>query len=903
MSRVGQCPSCRTIYELDDDAIGHVIDCQCGAALFVCDVAGFSEIPVCCTACGGEYVVDGDGAGEIVACECGENLTVPTAVLRQPISTNEENAVAVADAPSAGDDEDADDQVVQCPKCRKKYSVLEEDIGDEAECSCGCVFGIKRKQNGALIAQTIKASSASSAAEKDADEEDEGKPARRKKPVSLLNVIGVAAVGLLLLVSIIMFVTRNRGRELAEADKTERDGTGTPNKTPGAAAKPAPAAPKTDGGSTDSFRPPVMSPTAVTNRTNNTSAARPIPDPGPAAAADGGSSLALLAPPPDPPLPQPKPARAIVPIIPSGNRGLTFDRAYAEAFKAYEETNRLKTEAEQSGDAKAYHKQLGTTIGLLQQTLNLATRQAGNDKIDELRYLLAYLNFTAGRLAESAIYGGAVARWGDVGEAATQEAAMIALAATQEANETGWGDAGLGGELHQMRSVAEIIAERWPDHEQLDVIWMSLGQRYVAYGDSPNSANAYGRVSENSSHYGAAQLAAGRALWAQFRKNHAEGDDPFADPQQQLLELSDKLLSKGVEVVSTATKKPTVEIMSAKLSLAGIAMMRGDLESAESWLVDPPMSVVESIVVSNPADGNVKVSEGFLRPVFQTLFTIRTQQRDPAGAKAALEMMAGKLGSDAADFGKMFLSVAKDYIQQLVASPVVNREQFSTLSELIEPLKEHESTLTVSNVLWLGESWSKLAERARTPKLAQQCYGKAAAAYALAMNRSDFPAASRQAASIRRIELLRSSGELVEVVPMLESILKKSPNAFDVQIEAAETLQQLASDSSQPEQLAAAIDGPDGSPIWGWAKLVTTLHAASGADESDKQRDRLLKCQYNLAECQYLLAKASSDSTERDKLLSGCRRSLDRLVATTSPDREPWYSRLQELQKQASKDL
>ena len=153
MSRVGQCPSCHAIYELDDDAIGRVMDCQCGLALFVCDVAGFSEIPVCCTECRGQYVVDRDGAGEVVECECGEHLTVPSVVLRPPVNSPNVNPHVL----DSGQDPTPEEAVVACPGCGKQYSVAEEDFSDEAECRCGCLFRIKAKSDGTVFAQEIQA--------------------------------------------------------------------------------------------------------------------------------------------------------------------------------------------------------------------------------------------------------------------------------------------------------------------------------------------------------------------------------------------------------------------------------------------------------------------------------------------------------------------------------------------------------------------------------------------------------------------------------------------------------------------------------------------------------------------------------------------------------------------------
>ena len=92
MSRYGQCPACRTGYELEQEHIGRSLDCECGATLFAADVVGFSEIPVLCDQCDGEYVVDKDGAGETVECECGAHLTVPDVVFRMPVSSRGQSA-------------------------------------------------------------------------------------------------------------------------------------------------------------------------------------------------------------------------------------------------------------------------------------------------------------------------------------------------------------------------------------------------------------------------------------------------------------------------------------------------------------------------------------------------------------------------------------------------------------------------------------------------------------------------------------------------------------------------------------------------------------------------------------------------------------------------------------------
>ncbi len=646
MSRLGQCPSCRVVYELDDDAVGQVMECPCGAALFVCDVTGFTEIPVFCTECDGQYVVDHSGCGEVVQCECGANITVPTAVLRLPVSSPgtaptsllsrpDQSATVAQDGasqdgvPQGGASENTEPQdIVNCPSCGQRFSTTDEDLGDEAVCSCGCVFVVGAGSDGAVTAKPKR-----SANKPEDDDQPAAKPLRRKQHVSMVSIAGLAAVALLLLISIIMFATRERRKVAAKGSPQATESSSSPASA--SVSIPEGTAIKPNSLTAVAADSPLMSARqgTVTASQGTVSASQ-----GTGVNNSGGNqpskpadpTLAFLAPPSPRPLPQAKPARSLVPIIPAANRGLTFERAYAEAFAAYEATNRLKQAAKDSGDTDQYHEQLGLAMGLLQQTLELATKQPGNQNVNELRYLLTYLYFTAGRLPEASVLGEAVARWGDAKQPSTREAALIALAATQEANESAWGIAAAVGELDQMRVVADVIAARWPQDPQLDLIWMDLGQRYDAFGKPAGAADAFARVAKTSPHYGTAQLAAGSALWAQYRIAVADQSSANAGDDAKVLQRAETFLSNGVAAL-VSQKKPTMAIVSAKLTLARMAMLAGDLQQAESWLVNEPLSVTESISTSKSTETTAKVSEPFLRAVFETLFAIRTEQRDPAG--------------------------------------------------------------------------------------------------------------------------------------------------------------------------------------------------------------------------------------------------------------------------------
>ena len=149
-----------------------------------------------------------------------------------------------------------------------------------------------------------------------------------------------------------------------------------------------------------------------------------------------------------------------------------------------------------------------------------------------------------------------------------------------------------------------------------------------------------------------------------------------------------------------------------------------------------------------------------------------------------------------------------------------------------------------------------------------------------------------------------AAGKPGEAITVLERLLSDTPNAFALQIDAAEALQEKALAEGKPLELTKAIDGPAGksgqSPIWGWGKLVTTLHDVRYSADGEKSKEQFLKAQFNLVYCQWMIAKATSDETERQEKRDDVSRQLKKILATTSPDSEPWFSKLKQIDQEVS---
>ncbi len=862
MSRFGQCPACRKIHQIDVDDIGSVVHCQCGSTLFAADIVGFNEIPVFCSNCSGEYVVDRDGAGENVQCDCGQLLTVPNIVLRSRITRIGPAVAPPTNTPPANTNVTTKASTAEVQPAAKNISTSNNATADDS-----------------------------------ADDAEPDSPKRKRRAWSV-NAIGMIAAVLLLCFSMSFFLYK----QFAES-KHEQAAAGSKEPLVPISGSdglmkiemkmididfPRDDLASDDSRDDDSFNQPPRD--ESTDRASN--------------AKGTANGIKQFPPPKKQPLPPAKPSRQIVPIPKLPHAGVTFKRAYEEAFEAFEKTRAMEKasdkKADKDEDSSAYQKQLGLTIARLRLAMDKIGPQQSQKQITELYYLLTYVYFRAGRLPEAAVMAESTIRWGNLDNEATREAGLIGLAALQEANQTHWGLGDQVGELDLMNTLIDVYADRWPDDEQIDNMRLALAGAYERFDQPLKAVDLYRNTPVDSPHYVDSQFAAGNAMWGLYRTRISElpndADSAAYDSLVPLRDDAKALLTAGLRALGNQPKQLTPAAIVAKFNLVRIELNAGNPAAAESLLVDDPLAITKTIAAESKP-GVVKVNQALLRSVYETLFTIRFERGDTLAANEALAKMSSIEGvADAQQIGKLYVNVAADYIDQLLQRPHVTRQQLSKLSELIKPLQQQDGAMSVANTLWLGEAWSRLARRAATEELANRCYEKAAAAYKMAMSRDDFPQESMQSAMIRRMELTRQSGRVDETVDVLTELLRQSPNAFGLQIEATQALQNLAAKTGQVGMLWEVIDGSPQSPIWGWNKLIAVLHSQRQTEENTAtMTNRLMQCRYNLLWCRWQIARATIDPTIKQKRLDDLQRMKTRVKTTMKSDVEPWASRFDEL--------
>lgn len=904
MSRKGQCPACFETHSIDDDQLASVLRCGCGASLFVCNATGFQEIPVHCRQCGESYLVEPEDIGHSVECECGAEIEVFDTVLR-PAIKRDDATLQADEAESSRSEFDAEESasVISCPQCSSEYEVSLEDVGEIAECDCGLMFVVRNGDQGLIaVAEEGRADALPSQSETSPVFVVEEPPAEKKAKSSSASkskrgkstwplTLGISAVVAFFLFAVGMFYFSRSGGDEASAEKVAQPAS---ENRPQQVAGPTTIKP----GLLDQLLAAV--PVPVSESVSSDSAAGMgdvlITSPGSSstgAVAQSRSPFGARTLPRDLQLPSTAQPRPRVPIVPVRRPRLVFQSAYQEAFESYEELSAMMV-----GDQpkpEGYDVKLGETIALTKNAYKLAIEVEDVERRNELCYLLAYLSHTAGHLMEAAIYGEAAARWGDKSQPATHEAAMIALAATQEANATGWAAAEQVGELAQMEAIADLIQQRWPDDPQLDAIWLNLAQSYAAFGRPLLAAKAWLRLKPKSPEYPAALLAAGGAYWSHFL-NEASVESPDPEQMVDILKTAEKYLGKAVKLIGKDESEPMMNLLSAKLTLVKISGRLGDWDAVLERLTEQPFPLVDSIGVADDSQspGKLKVDDSFARSVFDHLYRARLAQGDLVGASDALDRLAQALGSENRDeVGRKRLQIATRQIERLRSQPSVTQDDVTTLERFLTSLDAHQAILSLPNRLWIAESWATLAEHADGDELAIACYAKAASGYADAMAQSDFPAASTQSAMLRRADLLRRSGSNRQSLEIIADVLEQTPNVIDLQMLACQSLQQLAFDENAIEPLRAAIDGSaedseiGGTSIWGWAELATSLHQLRYSEQgTPRHAAQLLEAQFHLARCQWLLANVTDDPGERTELLAKASRQVSRLLATTPADDE-----------------
>ena len=895
MTLSGQCPSCDTQHDLKEGDVGHILECDCGAVLLACRASSFAVIRFRCHRCQAKLRVQSSTSHEQVRCGCGEVLPIPKVVLKRPIRVLEAGGSGGSSLRRLTDRETSSASGFDVVKMNEMIADQKEQ---EETAKPSELHGAKREPF-SLGSDPLPSKPAEVVRRSDV-----GRVSGKR--VAWGSWLSTTAVLILLIYSMVAFFGRQSGRKQIASDQDQPQATG-------AAENKSESSSTADDAIEDQLK-----------RSGNFASVRKqtLPE----LAEDSESSLGrveyapsevsdkeeepvtLVLPVPIAYLaPKATAARQRVGIQPVKPPVGSLSRAVDLAFEAYQRTQDLvpATNAKRDSEqVEEYNTSLGETLGLIQHVHQRAVAEQEAEVTNTMRYLLTYPSYRAGHLPEAMVYDQSVVRWGDEEDPATLEAGMIALAAAQEACETQWGNSEELGELEQMRDLVSLIATRWPEDTQVNEMWMNLGYLYEAFNRPRQSISCYEQVRGDDAFRGRASIAAGLIAWRVSRNPdldtvaNASADIGGRQSSSNIASTVDwqketrRRLSEGLELLEGSNKenkpaKPNLSKSSveARLALAQSEFLAGNVSDSARWLRLSKSKRLEQILTLSPTQPDnekVVVTESTMTQAFELLIAIARSEKKTEEAQQLLTRMAERVGSTGKQSEASKLDLLKEIFAQTLSGQTINEKQVQQARSLTDSVLSGISSVPTETLLWIAESWGQIGQRVQISQVAVVSCRRAADLYFKAIQRVDFPASSRVQAQRRRAELLVEAGELSEGLSVLNELLAKTPNVISLQVDSAEILQELAMQSGETADLEAAMKGPSGfSTIWGWQRLVTTLHSLRWSENATELHAyQLLKSQYHLSECRYLYVKRMTDKFASKRELALLERSVKTIVDT-----------------------
>ncbi len=445
-------------------------------------------------------------------------------------------------------------------------------------------------------------------------------------------------------------------------------------------------------------------------------------------------------------------------------------------------------------------------------------------------------------------------------------------------------------EIGRLVNVANFIADTWPDGSVAEEALTTLVPVMVN-ADQLDHAHAMTlRISESSPHRGEAEFVTGQAMWGKHLRLQqqvaAEGgvvpEDVDVHWRRTLLEdLATKamqLLAAGYDRLS---ESPTVSTSNATalLSLAQAYVATSQHGKAVDVLEHVslgPMTLV------NAGDDAVK-NPVFIEETYRTALQAYVGSMGMGGqemmdkAKTAMAAMQELVGSDAAGKQRMlgiYVNLARNVETQMkAATPQAKQEMSQVFEAFLQELSAGSSEVGVLN--WVAETFAGLGSGFDDDpdvlnENAGKYYDRAIAAF---QNILSMPDLEPQVATQIKARMALVKAQMHDFEGSLndfEEILGNTPNALNIQVQAARLLQRWG--QSDPEKYKLAIlgdpaDGKQGGAVWGWGKIANT------AMRYQQFRDNFFEARYQMAECQFSLA-ASKQGKQRAKLLADAERNL-----------------------------
>ena len=460
--------------------------------------------------------------------------------------------------------------------------------------------------------------------------------------------------------------------------------------------------------------------------------------------------------------------------------------------------------------------------------LELADRRTDAAKLNEARYLMAWVLWEDGDDLESAKLAAGVATKSP-DDPIAESAAQLALAALQRIARQP-DDADLAEKASQrLEQLAGFAADRWPEGDAADAAQQVLLRRALDAGD----LDAAERVLDGVSGDRRPPLALHFAL---ARHERAVADKSDAGETIAALQKAydDAKRSKTPRLLSTATLYLAQAALDVRNARDAIELLEADGHGAIAALKSAD---------ANPALGQRAVV-AYARAV-----AVANAGRRVDRALGAIDAVAGELDSDARR--RLLLTIASNLRGDLKAARARGQQATGAGLRVAMAVLDRIDALGAggdwNSTLWMAQTRLELGEAAGESPAAREQLEAASAAFASLVERSEADPGfaptptSPLAARLQLAQCDRRLGKRREALDAFRALLAERPAMLDVQVAAAETLQEWGVESQSRDRIEASIAGdfPDASgknAVWGWAKIAAVAARASAPTRSSRRR-------------------------------------------------------------------
>jgi tetratricopeptide (TPR) repeat protein len=569
---------------------------------------------------------------------------------------------------------------------------------------------------------------------------------------------------------------------------------------------------------------------------------------------------------------------------------------------------------------KEWHEQLVSTAARLRRVLDAADARTDRRELNQARYFLAFVDYELGYNDEAAILADyAARRLHIINPELSREAARLALAAYEQEYEAR-SPAQRPVMVRIARPVAEFLIRNWPEQDRANEARITMARLCDRAKLYVEAAEWYANVTDGSELYAEAQIGAGREYWVASqsvpkRSTTARTGAPgTADPQiSELTAKAEKFLKNGIEKAGDAADangNPPGWLTVGKTELANLDIGLGRYDDAVKLLTDPPHSVVVSVAVTDEA---TRPSEGvkgrpFASYVFQSLLRAqigRHQVDSKLEAMQQLETIAGASGAEGVT--AIYVSLGKEIEKELARLIATNDrarlgEVRKSFERFLEELSKRSEKMSYGSLLWIAETYTGLGDGlAEDPTAAREYFAKAAHAYEQLLTRAaadNSPSRTDRMLSLqlRLSNCLRRQGNYAKSLEILREVIGQRPKALDVQVAAANLLQDWGASPDAGSELRSldAIRGlrdqAVGGAVWGWEGIAARLERVLASGKADNElREKYFEARYNIPFCRHQFAERAKDAAARTKALEVALGEINAfaLVSTDLSD-ESW---------------